>query len=342
MPRPRSAAWSTRPKPSSPRRPLVTADETIRGAGRALVLGIGGGGDVVGALAIARHCEALGTGYALGGVAWERFSIDPYPGPRPIDQIAGGRRLGEAAVLADPDTSTPEGVRFCEAGMAGVLGEPTVLVDITGGPAAVAGGIRAAATELGCDLVVLADVGGDAIAHGSEPGLASPLCDAVMLAAAPLLAPELPVIAAVFGSGCDAELTHAEVLGRVAAFARAGAWLGTWSMPRQVAEELVAAARVVPTEASLQAARSALGETGEARIRGGRRGVELGPVAALTFFLDPLAGPECLPLAAAVADAADLEAARAALEALGIRTELDYERGRAAEISSSKPDPTSG
>ena len=268
----------------------------------------------------------------LGGVAWERFAVDPYPGPRPLEQISGGRPLGGAALLADAETQTPEGIRFCEAGMAGFLGEPIVLIDVTRGPAAVAEGVRAAAGELGCDLVIFADVGGDAIALGTEPGLASPLCDAVMLAAAGLIGPGLPVLGAVFGAGCDAELTPEEVLARIAVFAREDAWLGTWSMSREIAEELVAAAEVVPTEASLQAARCALGETGDSRIRGGRRTVPLGPVGALTFFLDPLAGPECLPLAEAVAGAADLEAARAALEALGIRTELDYERDRAAEL----------
>jgi hypothetical protein len=234
-------------------------------------------------------------------------------------------------VIAAPETKTPEGVRFCEAGMAEFLGEPTVLIDVTGGPGVAAEGVLAAAAELACDLVVFADVGGDAIASGTEPGLASPLCDAVMLAAAREVDAHVPVVGAIFGAGCDAELTHAEVLSRIALFAREGAWLGTWSMTRAIAEEVVAAAAVVPTDASLQAARCALGETGEAPIRGGRRTVELGPVGALTFFFDPLAGPECLPLVHAVSGAADLEAARAALEALGIRTELDYERDRAAE-----------
>jgi hypothetical protein len=37
------------------------------------------------------------------------------------------------------------------------------------------------------------------------------------------------------------------------------------------------------------------------------------------------------PLARAVSDAGDLEAARDVLAARGIRTELDYERGRARE-----------
>src|SRR4029079_10250181 len=100
--------------------------EQIQAAGRALVLGIGGGGDVVGALAVARLCESLGTPFTLGGIAWERLPIDPHPGPRPLAQIQGGRRLGEAAVLAGPRTATPEGVAFSEAHMAAHLGTETL------------------------------------------------------------------------------------------------------------------------------------------------------------------------------------------------------------------------
>jgi hypothetical protein len=297
------------------------------------VIGIGGGGDVVGSLALARLCESLGTPFVLGGVAWERFAIDPFPGPRPVEQIEGGRRIGPSAVMADAGTSTPDGVRFCEAGMAGFLGEPTLLVDVTAGPRGVADGILAAAGELGCDLAVYADVGGDALADGSEPGLASPLCDAVMLAGAALAAGAgLPALGSVVGAACDGELTVEEVLRRLSALGEAGAWLGAWQMPAAVAAELIAAATVVPTEASLQAARCARGETGVATIRGGRREVPLGPVGGLAFFFDPLAGGEHHPLPHAVTGSDDLEAARAALAALGVRTELDYERDRDAEI----------
>ena len=296
------------------------------------MIGIGGGGDVVGSLALARLCDSLGTRFVLGGVAWERFAVDPYPGPRSVEQVEGGRRIGGSAVLADAETTTPEGVRFCEAGMAGFLGEPTLLVDVTGGPGQVAEGILAAAEELDCDLAIYVDIGGDALAEGSEPGLASPLCDALMLAGARRAAAAgLPALGAILGSGCDAELTVEEVLRRLSVLGEAAAWLGAWAMPPAIAGELGAAAAVVPTEASLQAARCAQGETGPAPIRGGRRTVRLGPVGAITFFFDPLADARCLPLAHAVGDAADLESARDALASLGIRTELDYERDRAAE-----------
>jgi hypothetical protein len=311
---------------------MRSLEDIIRDADRSLVLGIGGGGDVVGALAVGRFCEALGTEFVLGGVAWERFVIDPHPGPRSVDDIRGGRRLGEAALVADEGTTTPEGVPFSEARMVGHLGRETVLIDVTGGPGAAAEGIAAASDAFACDLAIYVDVGGDVLAHGDEPGLASPLCDAVMLAAALEAADRIEALGAVFGPGCDGELAPGEVLDRVGELAAAGAWMGTWGLTHPAASELEAAARLVPTEASLQAVRCARGETGEAEIRGGRRHVLLTPIGALTFFFDvPAASERAAPLARAVAGAEDLERARDALAALGIRTELDYERARARE-----------
>jgi hypothetical protein len=294
------------------------------------VLGIGGGGDVVGALSAARLCQSFGTEFRLGGVAWERFPIDPFPGPRPIDQVIGGKRLGPAAVLADAGTTTPEGVPFSESRMADFLCSETLLLDITGGPAAVAEAVEGAAGALGCDLCLFVDVGGDVLAHGNEPGLASPLCDAVMLAAAARLGERLPAVAAVYGAGCDGELTPGEVLERIGELARAGAMLGAWGLTPAVSEQIEAAGRSVPTEASLMAVRCARGETGTALIRGGRRTVQLTPLGALTFFFDPvLALAKAAPLARAVEGAASLEAARDSLAAIGVSTELDLERARA-------------
>jgi hypothetical protein len=305
----------------------------VRAASRALVLGIGGGGDVIGALALGRRCEQLGTEFALGGVAWERFSRDPRPGPRPLREIVGGRSLGDRAVLADAETATDDGVLFSEAYAARHLGTEVALIDATGGPAGAAEGIAASADALGCDLVLYVDIGGDAIADGSEPGLASPLCDAIMLGAAQLLAPRLPGAIVVLGAGCDGELEPDEVLARVAALARAGSWIGTWSVTAAVADQVEQAAAGSGTEASLMVVRCARGEHGPVEIRGGRRTVPVGPVGALAFGFDVEASAPALPLVEALKDAASLEESRDALEARGIRTELDYERDRAAEAA---------
>jgi hypothetical protein len=149
----------------------------------------------------------------------------------------------------------------------------------------------------------------------------------VMLAAAARLGDELTSIAAVYGPGCDGELTADEVIERLDELATAGGLLGSWGLTPAVAEQIEAAGRLVPTEASLQAVRCFRGERGESSIRGGRRRVLLTAVGALTFFFDPraaLEGPA--RLARAVAGTTSLEAARDRLAALGIRTELDYER----------------
>ena len=302
---------------------------------------MGGGGDVVGALAVTDLLEALETDWVLGGVAWERSPIDPRPGPRSLDEIRGGRLCGSAAVLTEGGTTSVDGVEFSESRMAGHLGKPTLLLDINGGPRSLAIGLAEAATELGCDAIIVLDVGGDVLAHGGEPGLASPLCDAVVLAATLFLqrGAERPksdlgwhgeVIAAVYGPGCDGELTPEEVLERITQLQSAGALLGAWGLTPRACELVEAAAEVVPTEASLQAARCARGERGSVPIRGGRRNVELSPLGALTFFFDPAgAAKSAVPLATAVSPAASLEEAHEALLELGVSTELELERARA-------------
>src|SRR5689334_23730881 len=128
----------------------------LRRARRPLVIGIGGGGDVVGALATAELARIYhGADPVVGGVSWERRPIDPEPGPRGIDEIEDGERLSDCVLLAGPRTRVrASDVLFGESRMAELLGEKTVLVDVHPGPAELADGIGAAADALGCDLIV--------------------------------------------------------------------------------------------------------------------------------------------------------------------------------------------
>ncbi|HZO59810.1 MAG TPA: DUF1152 domain-containing protein [Solirubrobacterales bacterium] len=300
----------------------------MRAASRALVLGIGGGGDVVGALAPAELCRALGTAPVLGGVTWERLPIDPKPGPRSAAEILDGTEIAPGVLLADRQTRTQDGAVFAESRMAEHLGEQTVLVDPGLGPARIAASLEQAAAELGIDLFVFVDVGGDVLGAGSEPGLASPLCDAVMLAAGVLLERAgASIVGAIFGPGCDGELTIEELLGRLALLAGAGGLYAIEGLTPEAVDQVERAAAAIPTEASAQAVRCARGEVGVATIRGGRRTVHLTPLGAATVYFDPeIALESAAPLARAVLDAPDLLAAQETLHALGIRTELEYER----------------
>ena len=289
---------------------------------------------MVGALATAEFCRIYdGADPIVGGVTWERRPIDPVAGPRSSEEISGAEELAPRVLLADANTRVRgRDVYFAESRMAEFLGERTVLIDPHGGAGAVADGLTRAAERLGHDLTVFVDVGGDLLADGDEPGLRSPLCDALMLAAAARLADAgVPVLTAVFGVGCDGELTPAEVFARIAEVAAAGGLCGARGLTEPVAERLEGAMAHVPTEASAQAVRAFRGDRGQVAIRNGARMVELTSAAALTFYLDVEVTVRTVGrLARAVDDAGTLERASAALNALGVRTELDLEMDVAA------------
>jgi hypothetical protein len=309
----------------------------LRRAKRPLVIGMGGGGDVVGALATAEFARIYDRADpVLGGLSWERRAVDPVPGSRTSDEIEQAELIAPGVMLAGPRTRVKgREVYFAESRMAGYLGAQTVLVDVRGGPAGIAAGIGEAAARLGCDLVAFIDVGGDVLAHGDEPGLTSPLCDALMLAAAARLGQTgLAVLAGIFGIGCDGELTPEEVLGRLALVAQAGGFAGVRGLTEPVAERLEGAVAVIPTEASAQAVRAFRGASGLVSIRSGAKTVDLTAVAALTFYMDVEVVLRATGrLARAVADATSLEQANEALHRLGVRTELDYELEAAASAS---------
>jgi hypothetical protein len=315
---------------------MLDADLVLTDARRPLVIGMGGGGDIVGALATAEAARIYGgAAPVLGGLAWERRPIDPVPGPRKVEEIEAAEELAPGVLLAGPETRVRgRDVFFAESRMAQYLGEPTILIDVSAGPAAIATALGQAAARLGCDVIVFIDVGGDVLAYGDEPGLRSPLCDAVMLAAAGHLGRSgQTVLAGVFGIGCDAELTPAEVLARLAEVAGEGGLCGARGLTDPVAERLEAAIELVPTEASAQAVRAFRGAHGRVKIRGGARTVELSPVAALTFYLDVEATIRAVGrLARAVDGASSLEQANDALNDIGVSTELDLEREAAAAV----------
>ena len=300
---------------------------------RPLIIGIGGGGDVVGALALAEHCRLYyGADPIVGGVAWERRPIDPVPGPRRADEIEGASEIAPAVLAAGPQTKVAgRDVRFAEARVAELLGVQVVLLDLNVGPRRLADGLAIAAERVNADLIVFLDVGGDVLAHGDEPGLGSPLCDAVMLAAADMLREAgVPVVGAIFGIGCDGELTPGEVLDRLSEVGQMGGLAGAVGLTAEVAALLERAVEAVPTEASAQALHAFHGARGEIPIRDGRRTVILSAVAVVTFFFgvgEALASAARLALA--VRDAGDLDEANATLQSLGIRSELDWERDAA-------------
>lgn len=313
---------------------MADSEAILRAARRPLVIGMGGGGDVVGALASAEHARIYdGAEPLVGGLAWERRPIDPVPGPRRAEEIEGGQTLAPGVLLAGPRTRVRgREIYFAESRMAAFLDRPTVLVAIDQGPAAIARSLARALGELRADLLLFVDVGGDVLAQGDEPGLRSPLCDAVMLAAAHHLhAAGHPVLLGIFGIGCDAELTAPEVMTQLAEVAASDGLAGVRGLTGAVAQRLEASMELVVTEASAQAVRAFRGVSGPVTIRGGTRTLQLSCAAAATFYLDAeVTFQTAARLARAVAGATSLTAANDVLRDLGVRSELDLETDAAA------------
>jgi hypothetical protein len=260
-------------------------EDIIRASSRALVIGVGGGGDVVGALAAARFLEFCGLEFILGGLSWERFVFDPLPGPRMLSEVENVRAIHPRVWMANSESRTKTGVFFAESKMAAVLNGEILLVDINGGVDEVVQGLEAAMQEFKTDLLVGLDVGGDSLAQGHERGLRSPLADSVMLAAyAELEKRGHRTLWGVFGYGSDGELTVDEVESALSQLAAAGAWLGTTSLTPRIAAELSDVIKTVSTEASAIPVQCFHGAWGETRIRTDQRSVKLTPLTALIFF----------------------------------------------------------
>src|SRR5437764_12867939 len=113
---------------------MLDAELLLRRARRPLVIGMGGGGDVVGALATAEFARLYdGAEPVLGGLAWERRPIDPEPGPRTAAEIADADELAAGILLAGARTRVKGRDMFlAESRMAGVLGAATAPVTVVG------------------------------------------------------------------------------------------------------------------------------------------------------------------------------------------------------------------
>lgn len=317
----------------------MTQLEDLFEADRVLVFGIGGGGDVVGCIPTADLLRIHDVDVLIGGLAWERVPHDPQPGPRSFEEVEGHDPIADTVAWCHADTRTHDGVVFTESIVADHTGEDTLLVDPTHGPAAMAEGFRETMGELDLDHIVALDAGGDVLARGDEPGLQSPLADALTLSALERLTP--PPVVGVIGWGSDGELSPEDLESAYARVARAGGYLGAWGMTPSTVDSLRPLLEKVTTEASRLPWESALGHVGERTIRGGRRTLHVGHASNVTIYLDARtvaaqSGPVDL-----VQDATSVDEADRRLLDAGYNTELAFERDWAAQHpDATPPEPT--
>jgi hypothetical protein len=305
-------------------------------------MGMGGGGDVVSTLPIARTLEALGTNPIVGSLIWERFTFDPIPGPISISELINPKPITKWIAWATPETHAIRNGRkvIPQASVVSrfVKGKKVLVVDIIGGVAGIIEGLKEALNKLKINLVIGLDVGGDVLADGYEEELWSPLADQMMLSALANLAKQgYRVLVGVHGPGVDGEIGLGKVLSKMSQIAKRGGYLGARGLTKEDLDLLDRVKTHVRTEASLIPLEAAKGFFGTIKIRGGSRVATVSLISSITFFFDALAIYEESFMAKAVSRTRSLEEARKNLNNLGIYTELDLEESLKIIHDAGKP-----
>jgi hypothetical protein len=285
-----------------------------------LVFAIGGGGDVVSAAVLAAK-----LGAETGLLPWERYVVDPEPGPLLRRDFLGAEG-GNPLFVVGPDTRavrrgraiTPQG-----ACVSSVLGRGVYAISPDEPPSAVA---KALASKF--DKIVGVDVGGDVLACGCEPDLHSPLADSYSLAVlkrAEDLGVDVEV--AVVGLGADGELSRDYLMRRISALLANGGFLGYYALDPSDSGILAELVSRCVTEASRNVLRALRGEFGEVPIRGGSRSayIDVFTPVFLRFRPGPLVSINEVAALIYKYDRNILEAA-AELRDMGYTTEYDFER----------------
>ncbi|MBF6178093.1 DUF1152 domain-containing protein [Nocardia otitidiscaviarum] len=177
----------------------------------ALAIAAGGGGDAITAAMLATAMPELRVS-AIMSYSWDRFMMDPAPGPRTRAEFQG--LVEHCGVATISETSTLRKGTSTLPRLAGSMAHPLLLLEAENGAAGMAATIGKAAQMFSADELIVVDVGGDIIAEGHESGLLSPLADSLALAAAMMTG--LPTRVLVAGPGVDGELSPSEVHARFA------------------------------------------------------------------------------------------------------------------------------
>jgi hypothetical protein len=295
---------------------------------KTLLVAAGGGGDALASLLMSRRLMAPGHRPVVASYSWDRRILDPLPGPRSATDFEEARHLTPRNL----EVTAKSRLRSGGLSTLGLLAKTTtarfVLLDPYGGATSMRQQLVQLIESLSFESVVLVDVGGDVLATGAEAELRSPLADALSLAA--LADFPVPVRVAVAGLGLDGELS--------ASYARSRCFsLGGTLFARLDVSDIepwYPALAQLPTEATTLLAAAALGTIGRAEIRDNADSVSLTGESADFYLLhisNVLAGNQ---LAQKLVPTHSLTEAEAAALSICGRSELSYERQKAARLRS--------
>lgn len=293
---------------------------------KALLIGIGGGADIIGTIPTKVFFESYGIKCVLGGIPWERYSIDPFPGPRPFSQIINKKLINDSLCWATPATKTIDGLFFSESKASKILKDKILLVNIFNSSSQIADDLISFSKKNKIDLIVGVDVGGDVIAQGSEPGLSSPLADSIMLSALKKIEKKIQTKIAVLGYGSDGELTPAELNDSLSLISNKKGLIGMTgitSIGQKLMKKLILK---IETDASRIPSLSFDGVYGATKIRRGRIEIDTHPFSQITTYVKTSVVFKHISLSSRlIKNSSDIWESNSILLKNGFKTELDFE-----------------
>jgi len=271
-------------------------------AKHAMILGIGGGGDIIQGIPVARLLRQLGTPQVtMGGVSCQWWTPDGAPLSDTWGTAVMGPTIYDLADLEEAELWAPQvacvtgeshcnGRKPCESRLAGTLGEDAmVVVGLRGGVEGLADSLKKVVSEHGVDLFIGVDIGSDSFHDGGEavPAKTS-MVDFMSLGA--MLQLPCPTIYGMSGYGCDGEMQLEELDERVGRVMRAGGYIGAHGITQSDVAEMEAASRRYPDPVEPMSFRAARGELGLHNVwTHGPWGtvVKVTPLASVMMFFDP-------------------------------------------------------
>ena len=185
---------------------------------KVLVLGIGGGGDVISTLPTCCDLGRLGAEVIPGGLSWKRSVHDSAARARRIDEFQNIDRVNELVGLCSTLTHIPvsgpvgDRIQHVEAQLSTLLdGQPVLTLDIQPGSRAIAEALLDFMKQCGVTDLIGIDAGGDALCIGDESTIRSPICDQMLMAALSLIPDSL---IGVHSFGTDGEFPFAQLEAR--------------------------------------------------------------------------------------------------------------------------------
>ena len=269
---------------------------------RGLIIGLGGGGDVIQGIPIARLFKQLNFEEVyIGGVNCQWWMQDGKPQSDVFGVSILGPTLYDINKLSDTEVlsqnilkvckkSQLEGCQPAEAVLADILPGTPFVASLLNGPVGLATGLKEFITKNNIDIVVGVDIGSDSFHRGDEVQLAhTSLVDFMSIGA--LIDLTCPVFYGVSGYGCDGEMQISELDERVGVVMAAGGYLGAHGLTQGDVTEMIEACEVYPDPVEPLAPLAAKGELGLRRVNThGPWGtpVQVGPLAAVMLFFDPM------------------------------------------------------